>query len=362
MQEIDKLPSGIKIAIYGAGEAGRSIKNYILTNRSDLSINCFFDEKVKGQIDGINIHHIKDIQSFVNSFDVVIPASFLNSHLMEAILIHYGVNNYIKITNIPRINCSLPNVKDPRLDKVKDILSSDRSKQMFELIVNANTDSCFCSCLFDYIRSQENADFSSKGQYLDFINCDYIKTAISGGAADARTTLVFLEKFKNLEKIYAFEPLYQTLKKVTNDTLIKESGKVEIVEKGLFNESIKTNIIINGTASRINSYLSSEITQEIQTISIDEFVKEKSIKKIDFIKMDIEGAELNALKGAEKTILSHRPYLAICIYHSYNELFDIPLYLSELLSDYTFEVYHHSLYSNSESVLYAIPNELIKNF
>lgn len=359
MKEIENLPIGHRIAIYGAGEAGILIKDFILKSRPDLTISCFFDELVNEKIDNIDVHHIKDIQSYKNSFDVIIPASFSNANLMEAILRHYGITNCIRLENITRVVCDAIKPQDFRLNQVKEILSSEKSKELFELIVNTHTDTSKCSELFYYL--QNKTDFSKHKQYLDFINPDIVKTAISGGVSDGRTTIQFLEKFKNLKKIYAFEPIYQQFKNEENDTIIKNSGKVEIIEKGLFDKSTNTNIIINGTASRINDYLSSEITVEIKTISINEFVKEKNIEKIDYIKMDIEGAELKALKGAENTIIAHRPCLAICIYHSYNDLFDIPLYLNSILKGYKFEVFHYSLHSNSESVFYAIPDELIKS-
>ena len=105
----------------------------------------------------------------------------------------------------------------------------------------------------------------------------------------------------------------------------------------------------------------SEDIYTINTISIDEYVYENKIKKVDFIKMDIEGAELEALKGAKSTISDHRPQLAVAIYHvGYNnssDLYEIPLYLSNNLENYTFRLGHYST-EIYETVLYAIPNEL----
>ena len=71
-----------------------------------------------------------------------------------------------------------------------------------------------------------------------------------------------------------------------------------------------------------------------------------------FIKMDIEGAELNALKGAENTIRDNVPKLAIRIYHQLNDLWEIPIYLSEIVPEYNFFVRHHSK-GLAETVLYA---------
>jgi len=72
-----------------------------------------------------------------------------------------------------------------------------------------------------------------------------------------------------------------------------------------------------------------------------------------YIKMDIEGAELEALKGAKNIIKNNKPKLAICIYHNPQDLIEIPLYIKNLKSDYRLYVHHHA-WSSSETVLYAV--------
>mgnify|MGYP002517000463 FL=1 len=74
--------------------------------------------------------------------------------------------------------------------------------------------------------------------------------------------------------------------------------------------------------------------------------------KVTFIKMDIEGAEMEALEGAKRTIKKNRPKLAISIYHKEDDLWEIPYYV---LSRYPWsKIYmrHYSLTTN-ETVLYA---------
>lgn len=101
----------------------------------------------------------------------------------------------------------------------------------------------------------------------------------------------------------------------------------------------------------------SEQNFTVDAISIDEYVSENNIEKIDFIKMDIEGAEMKALKGAEQTLIKFRPQLAISIYHSNNDMQDIPIYLHNILKNYIFKIGQYSP-DNDETILYAIPEEL----
>ncbi len=66
------------------------------------------------------------------------------------------------------------------------------------------------------------------------------------------------------------------------------------------------------------------------------------VKRITFIKMDIEGAEIEALKGAEQTIQTQKPKLAICIYHRDSHLYEIPLMIKKMVPEYRFWIRHHS--------------------
>ncbi|HEY6218372.1 MAG TPA: FkbM family methyltransferase [Pyrinomonadaceae bacterium] len=90
----------------------------------------------------------------------------------------------------------------------------------------------------------------------------------------------------------------------------------------------------------------------VNTISIDDLVKEKSLRQIDFIKMDIEGAELDALRGAEQTLRAFKPRLAISLYHNKTDLTEIPEYLNALDLGYEFYLDHFTIH-NEETVLFA---------
>jgi FkbM family methyltransferase len=91
-----------------------------------------------------------------------------------------------------------------------------------------------------------------------------------------------------------------------------------------------------------------------EVLPVDELVKTNHLGKVDFIKMDVEGSEVNALKGAAKTILKFRPKMAISIYHMSQDLYFIPLFLKNMCSDYEFYIGHHHA-SLHETILYANP-------
>jgi FkbM family methyltransferase len=94
-----------------------------------------------------------------------------------------------------------------------------------------------------------------------------------------------------------------------------------------------------------------------ETITIDDFVAEHEVERIDLIKMDIEGAELAALRGAEKTLRRFRPKLAIAVYHNWDDFITIPPYLNGLGLGYEFYLDHFTIHEE-ETVLFCRPRTL----
>lgn len=120
--------------------------------------------------------------------------------------------------------------------------------------------------------------------------------------------------------------------------------------KALWNERTTLGMKFHNYNARID-VLSKECS--VEAVTIDDYARDK---KIDFIKMDIEGAEEKALCGGMKTIKRDRPILAISIYHSVDDMVNIPELLLKELENYRCMVRHHS-FTYSETVMYCVPNE-----
>lgn len=91
----------------------------------------------------------------------------------------------------------------------------------------------------------------------------------------------------------------------------------------------------------------------VVTCTIDDFVCEQNIKKLDFIKFDIEKAELEALEGGMSSILKFRPKLTVSVYHG-NQYLDVIPFLIKNLPDYKFYLETHTIHAE-EAVLYCSP-------
>lgn len=112
----------------------------------------------------------------------------------------------------------------------------------------------------------------------------------------------------------------------------------------------------NGPATRVELKDFTGAKGSAEITSIDDFIRKENVPKIYFIKMDIEGAELDSLKGAEATIRRDRPKLAISLYHSINDFFEIPEYIESLNLGYRFYLHHATIFTE-ETVLFAIASD-----
>ncbi|MBS4760842.1 MAG: FkbM family methyltransferase [Clostridium sp.] len=179
---------------------------------------------------------------------------------------------------------------------------------------------------------------------------------ISGGLGPyLDDTIMFSKVVGENGKIYAFEPEPHNVEICKNQlSRMPEVKNVEICDYGLWDCKATLKITNNTSGSSVvYDYNQDFEYSECKLISIDEFVEENNIQKVDFIKMDIEGAEPNALKGAKQTIINNKPKMALSVYHSPEHLYSLMLYLNDLNLGYKFYLGHHRTYLY-ETVLYCI--------
>ena len=88
----------------------------------------------------------------------------------------------------------------------------------------------------------------------------------------------------------------------------------------------------------------------VQVKSLDDVLDKR---RVTMIKMDIEGAEMAAIKGASNIITEQKPLLAISIYHSNSDMIEILRYIKTLVPEYKFYCRHYS-YGYADTILYAV--------
>ncbi len=264
-----------------------------------------------------------------------------------------------------------------KFNKVKLILKDEIDRQLYDFLTSqrlypekSRYYKMKCDFLLRYLRILYESPMGFDlwpCQYLDYINKDKIKTVINGGAWDGFTTLQFVKEFKNIEKIYAFEIFDKYVRKSSLYEEFSRNKKIEYVNKALSSKEeemflYEHKILEGGYVSKVRQEPCNKsyycFKGMIKSVSIDQFVEENNIEKIDFIKLDIEGAEYSAVQGAINTLQNHRPQIAVSIYHNLEDMYEIPLFLNETLKNYVFKIMHYDYDSLSETILYAIPDEL----
>jgi FkbM family methyltransferase len=90
----------------------------------------------------------------------------------------------------------------------------------------------------------------------------------------------------------------------------------------------------------------------VRSVALDDLVANGELGRVDFIKMDIEGAEPSALTGAERALRRFTPRLALAAYHDVDHLWQLPRALAELGLGYRFGLGHFTMH-DEETVIYA---------
>ena len=180
------------------------------------------------------------------------------------------------------------------------------------------------------------------------INC-----IIDGGAFDGDSIMTFMDNFSSDTYIYAFEPEYKNFCKLQQN-LIGKPFNGEMINMALWNKHEVLDFKEDGDGSMVLHDDVSNKTVCVNGIDIDSFMREK-MQVPNMIKMDIEGAEIQALHGGSDLISKMKPYLAISCYHNGHDLWQIPVLINNFNSRYTFALGHHNpRHSAKGTVLYAM--------
>lgn len=211
--------------------------------------------------------------------------------------------------------------------------------------------------------------FSAEGIAVDFIVEQYAykrngtnliqankgDTVIDAGGCWGDTALYFANKVGPTGKVYSFEfiPNNISIFNLNMDANPHLKSQIELVTHPLSDVSDqKIFYKDDGPASIIELSPFSDQTGTTSTLTIDAFVTQNNIQKVDFIKLDIEGAEPKALQGALETIRKFKPKLAIAIYHSMDDLCNIPNWILDLNLGYELYLDHFTIHGE-ETIIFA---------
>ena len=180
--------------------------------------------------------------------------------------------------------------------------------------------------------------------------------AIDGGGCWGDTALYLAHKVGPRGRVHCFEFSPDNLPTLEANLALNPSlaERIRIERHALWSKSGE-HLSFNpaGPGTRVGSGGGGG-TYQVSTLTIDDLAAREKLPRVDFIKMDIEGAELDALRGAERTLRTHRPKLAVTLYHRLQDFATVPRYLADLGVGYRFFLDHFSI-NQEETVLFATP-------
>lgn len=232
---------------------------------------------------------------------------------------------------------------DDKIQAVRQKLHDETSKEIFDKLLQyrLSNDTSLIESVYETSHSQY---FPTDG----IIEPEPDEVFVDAGAHNGFTSFQFSEWTEGkYSKIYMMEPdplMFEIMKEYVQ---LRKLKNVVPVNCGAWSSTCE--LRFKEDAATGSSKIVESGKTLINAISIDEMLHGE---RASFIKMDIEGAEMPALIGAEKTIQKYKPKLAISIYHKEDDLWEIPYYILTKYPYYKMYIRHYD-YTTNETVMYA---------
>lgn len=346
-QIIQKLKNdSLPVVIYGTGKFGIAVAEMLMNN--DIEILCFLDKDEYWYEGKTKVVYDKTI-SCVNRLELSVRKEKFNLllgmidySLLEPLKKEYkkcNIIEYLDAFEAHIMNDTFLSDNKEKLECLYHQLQDQESKDVMEAYLYARLtgDVSVLSKLCHnekYLYDWELLEISKEDIFID------------GGAYIGDSILEIKDFIGTLPKdVFAFEPDEKNLIKLLCNFSVDDLIHIHAVPAGLFEKDGEMHFLESGT---LGSKISDEGDVSIKVVGIDDH---EILKNVSAIKLDIEGSELAALKGAYNLIKANKPKLAICIYHKNEDIIEIYDYLKQF--GYRFYLRQHA-YSCEETVLYAI--------
>ncbi len=188
---------------------------------------------------------------------------------------------------------------------------------------------------------------------LDLVRCDDQEVVADMGAFVGDTFLSYIKTYgsESYLRYYAYEITQESFQKLKENT--EAYPRVLCRRKGVGSKHGFMKLDQNQSDASANQ-LSQKGEDEVEIVTLDEDISEK----VTFIKMDIEGAEYDALLGCQNHICQDHPKLALSVYHNFQDLWRLPKMIDEWVPGYRFFLrYHGGNLWPTEITLLALPPE-----
>ena len=343
----DVFISNNQFYIFGLTEISEKILNYLLSKGKHV-IGYISDDEMTSFLD---IPIIQLIET--NKKIPVINAALLRVYQSNKLLKRIGFSSVIDYFELNLMDEDI--FKFPTIDnEIRDIETNfPKYLWLYELLEDKLSKDVL-ACVLDMRFNNQLSPLlkhNVSNQYFDVVaNFKNIDVFVDCGGYHGETSEYFILKNPNYEKVCFFEPFPDAMSIAKNELIDRN---VEFIQKGVYSSSgifKLTSGREDGNAISLNGDIS------IETCTMDEEIKEQ----VDFIKLDIEGSELDALRGAENIIKKFQPIITVAIYHKQTHFWEIPQYIQSLIPECKIYMRHNNdgIY---ETILHVIPKRFYSN-
>ncbi|MBR0260974.1 MAG: FkbM family methyltransferase [Selenomonadaceae bacterium] len=286
----------------------------------------------------LNLTHFITLSEIYDAanFEIISVYDAINKHLRpEYIFALNDVDARFAAKNFPESKILYP--ERDNTEKIYDTFMSNLPalKDFYDSLIDEESRKTFRGYWLGNVTNRlEKIHHSNNSHYMTpgFIP-ERGATVIDGGSYDGGTCMRFVERGF---KVYGFEPDKNIFGHAAQ--IAKEKNFVmENLGLGSHKHTATYLPLMNGA-----THLDAQGSETAQIITLDEYVREKNLPRVDFIKLDVEGAELDALRGAITAIARFKPILAICVYHKWDDFWTLMNFVKALNPAYEFALrqYH----------------------
>jgi len=338
----EQAAQGKSIILFGAGNCGHIVYHFL--EKEEVAVAAFCDNRLAGSIDeetNIKIIGIENLAADPKRFFIVITVADLP--------VYQKIYDQLIESGFDRSQCLFMENYIERIPVDFLIKNRKKYKEVFDLLADEMSRETYIERIkrVFLLSDISHVMVSATEQYFDEkVELTEQEVFVDCGAYIGDTAMEFIQRVNGkYRQIYMFEAEASKFGQIQENL---KGYRYKLYPYGVWSDNRELCFDADGSsASKVSD---NGEGMQIEVVALDNIEFEETPT---FIKMDIEGAEKEALMGAANIIATYRPKLAICIYHKRKDLYELPLLMKKLNPDYKLYIRHYS-FDFAETVCYAL--------
>lgn len=334
------ISSGLPIILFGFGGSVFRMYDHLTSLGMEITYIVDNDQKKQGEQwgDAIVISFQELKRKYMDCNIIITVSSYNFAYEIKKQILEDG--QFDKIYHF--------NLYYPFGDEARRLIDDHMQeiKKVYDLLEDEKSKKCFLDKI-NYILTKKDEYLKCNSDYREYFPEDIFRFSekeffVDAGAFHGEDTLALSEIVKDVCAV-CIEPDRDNFKALIEN--IKEKENVFCIQAAVWNENTT---LCFAEAGSMGSALNEKGNTYVDAVSLDNIVEEQ----VSFIKMDVEGAEPEAIEGSKGLIRKNLPKLAICVYHKIEHHWEIPLLLHQIVPRYKIYMRQHDQ-TGIETVCYA---------